>query len=180
MRSYEENRRKFGKRNDTNGIIVQNVLFAGVAFRQNAPLFFKNRLTFRPAAAIIIKLSAIWQPRGGVAHLGERLNGIQEVRGSIPLISTTKKAEAFASAFLLFPFLLPRPANVRGFHPLALVYCRMARRQTARWMPNTTSGAARPQTCMAGESAPITYRVGKFVIKNTGRIKMPSRCTHLG
>ena len=26
---------------------------------------------------------------GGVAHLGERLNGIQEVRGSIPLISTT-------------------------------------------------------------------------------------------
>ena len=29
--------------------------------------------------------------RGGVAHLGERLNGIQEVRGSIPLISTTKK-----------------------------------------------------------------------------------------
>ena len=29
---------------------------------------------------------------GGVAHLGERLNGIQEVRGSIPLISTTRKA----------------------------------------------------------------------------------------
>ncbi len=27
---------------------------------------------------------------GGVAHLGERLNGIQEVRGSIPLISTGK------------------------------------------------------------------------------------------
>ncbi len=25
---------------------------------------------------------------GDVAHLGERLNGIQEVRGSIPLIST--------------------------------------------------------------------------------------------
>ena len=31
---------------------------------------------------------------GGVAQLGERLNGIQEVRGSIPLSSTT---------FLLFP-----------------------------------------------------------------------------
>ena len=28
---------------------------------------------------------------GGVAHLGERLNGIQEVRGSIPLISTKIK-----------------------------------------------------------------------------------------
>ena len=28
--------------------------------------------------------------RGAVAQLGERLNGIQEVRGSIPLSSTTK------------------------------------------------------------------------------------------
>ncbi len=27
---------------------------------------------------------------GGVAHLGERLNGIQEVVGSIPIISTTR------------------------------------------------------------------------------------------
>ena len=29
-----------------------------------------------------------WQ-HGGIAQLGERLNGIQEVSGSIPLISTT-------------------------------------------------------------------------------------------
>ena len=28
---------------------------------------------------------------GGIAQLGERLNGIQEVSGSIPLISTRKK-----------------------------------------------------------------------------------------
>ena len=28
---------------------------------------------------------------GGVAQLGERLNGIQEVRGSIPLASTTRE-----------------------------------------------------------------------------------------
>ena len=27
---------------------------------------------------------------GGIAQLGERLNGIQEVSGSIPLISTKK------------------------------------------------------------------------------------------
>ena len=48
--------------------------------------------------------------RGGVAHLGERLNGIQEVRGSIPLISTKKpvseRMRAFFAAqnkqFLLF------------------------------------------------------------------------------
>ena len=29
---------------------------------------------------------------GGIAQLGERLNGIQEVSGSIPLISTKVKA----------------------------------------------------------------------------------------
>ena len=29
-------------------------------------------------------------PYGGVAHLGERLNGIQEVEGSIPFVSTKK------------------------------------------------------------------------------------------
>ena len=28
---------------------------------------------------------------GGIAQLGERLNGIQEVSGSIPLISTKKQ-----------------------------------------------------------------------------------------
>ena len=31
------------------------------------------------------------QPDGGIAQLGERLNGIQEVSGSIPLISTKTK-----------------------------------------------------------------------------------------
>ena len=30
---------------------------------------------------------------GGIAQLGERLNGIQEVSGSIPLISTKRKTE---------------------------------------------------------------------------------------
>ena len=29
--------------------------------------------------------------RGGIAQLGERLHGMQEVRGSIPLISTLSK-----------------------------------------------------------------------------------------
>ena len=31
-----------------------------------------------------------WSEYGGIAQLGERLNGIQEVSGSIPLISTRK------------------------------------------------------------------------------------------
>ena len=35
-------------------------------------------------------VEAVWQQHmfGGIAQLGERLNGIQEVSGSIPLIST--------------------------------------------------------------------------------------------
>ena len=32
-----------------------------------------------------------WSEYGGIAQLGERLNGIQEVSGSIPLISTNEK-----------------------------------------------------------------------------------------
>ena len=33
-------------------------------------------------------ISEIIDLNGGVAHLGERLNGIQEVVGSIPIVST--------------------------------------------------------------------------------------------
>ena len=39
---------------------------------------------------IIQKLSDAATEYGGIAQLGERLNGIQEVSGSIPLISTRK------------------------------------------------------------------------------------------
>ena len=45
---------------------------------------------------------------GGIAQLGERLNGIQEVSGSIPLISTTFKfrnlliSELFSLYFIIF------------------------------------------------------------------------------
>ena len=47
---------------------------------------------------------------GGVAHLGERLNGIQEVRGSIPLISTKEKErQNVGSGALLF-------LQYRGFY----------------------------------------------------------------
>jgi hypothetical protein len=34
--------------------------------------------------------------RGGIAQLGERLHGMQEVSGSIPLTSTTKKSFALS------------------------------------------------------------------------------------
>ena len=41
---------------------------------------------------------------GGVAHLGERLNGIQEVVGSIPIISTTCGKELDHKVQVLFFF----------------------------------------------------------------------------
>ena len=37
---------------------------------------------------------------GGIAQLGERLNGIQEVSGSIPLISTIRTAQLCGSFFI--------------------------------------------------------------------------------
>lgn len=42
---------------------------------------------------------------GGIAQLGERLNGIQEVSGSIPLISTTLET-AQRCGFFIFSFQL--------------------------------------------------------------------------
>lgn len=42
---------------------------------------------------------------GGIAQLGERLNGIQEVSGSIPLISTTLET-AHRCGFFIFSFQL--------------------------------------------------------------------------
>ena len=41
---------------------------------------------------------------GGIAQLGERLNGIQEVSGSIPLTSTTTAKDLDASRGLFLPF----------------------------------------------------------------------------
>ena len=43
---------------------------------------------------------------GGLAQLGERLHGMQEVSGSIPLFST-KKALYFVGSMVLFFFLKP-------------------------------------------------------------------------
>ena len=44
---------------------------------------------------------------GGIAQLGERLNGIQEVSGSIPLISTNNVKSLETNGFKAFflPFL---------------------------------------------------------------------------
>jgi hypothetical protein len=45
------------------------------------------RLPLIQVERVAIRLAS---PVGAVAQLGERLNGIQEVRGSIPLGSTSK------------------------------------------------------------------------------------------
>ena len=37
----------------------------------------------------MVRYNNIRRQRGGIAQLGERLNGIQEVAGSIPTTSTT-------------------------------------------------------------------------------------------
>ena len=49
---------------------------------------------------------------GGLAQLGERLHGMQEVSGSIPLFST-KKALYFVGSTVLFFFI---PAKRSGVH----------------------------------------------------------------
>ena len=58
---------------------------------------------------------------GGLAQLGERLHGMQEVSGSIPLFST-KKALYFVGSMVLFFLLKPilegciaSPAYLLGF-----------------------------------------------------------------
>ena len=56
-------------------------------------VFWKTLLTKGFSIAIIRKLSDAASKYGGIAQLGERLNGIQEVSGSIPLISTTRSCE---------------------------------------------------------------------------------------
>ena len=52
--------------------------------------FLKKPIDIFANHVIIQKLSDTATKYGGIAQLGERLNGIQEVSGSIPLISTRK------------------------------------------------------------------------------------------
>ena len=54
--------------------------------------FEKTQKTIDKYVPHCYNVKAVWQQTeyGGIAQLGERLNGIQEVSGSIPLISTTE------------------------------------------------------------------------------------------
>ena len=65
--------------------------------------FFKNPIDIFMKHVIIQKLSDSATEFGGIAQLGERLNGIQEVSGSIPLISTkSREIYSISRLFLYF------------------------------------------------------------------------------
>jgi len=66
---------------------LQNRCTTTVLTRQPASPSYHDRAAFPPLASLRV---AVYTPRtgGAIAQLGERLNGIQEVGGSIPLGST--------------------------------------------------------------------------------------------
>ena len=64
-------------------------------------MYLKNHKIF-PSKDLLFLSSCvnILIVRGGVAQLGECLNGIQEVVGSIPIVSTTNKTALFSRLWL--------------------------------------------------------------------------------
>ena len=78
--------------------------FAEVKISQFSPVPGKPvRNSFNKNLLHQAKHSPIVSPRhGGVAQLGERLTGSQEVRGSIPLVSTIVNAKAFGKPEAFF------------------------------------------------------------------------------
>ena len=94
--------------------------FAGKLFLK----FLKKPIDISANHVIIQKLSGTATKYGGIAQLGERLNGIQEVSGSIPLISTRNTAfhyemRCFSNFLAFFVFLGQQKVNrISRFCPL--------------------------------------------------------------
>ena len=82
-------------------------------------VFAKTGLTGQSLSAILSKLSRKTRTSGGLAQLGERLHGMQEVTGSIPVFSTTKAATLVAAFFFYLAY------NIKGTGAFASVpfYC---------------------------------------------------------
>ena len=80
------------------------------------------------------------EERGGIAQLGERLHGMQEVRGSIPLVSTIS---TFTDAReILHPFFCNK-------YPPAMrvdIYCKKTHRCAMRISPMVRLGGFEPST----------------------------------
>ena len=87
--------------------------FAEVKISQFSPVPGKPvRKSFNKNLLHQAKHSPIVSPRhGGVAQLGERLTGSQEVRGSILLVSTIVNAKAFGIPKAFFHAKKPRATN---------------------------------------------------------------------
>ena len=93
---------------------------SNTSISQKTDLVFKHFLPERlkfpldkfTPCAIIQKLSDSTIEFGGIAQLGERLNGIQKVSGSIPLISTkTTNRKVKNLAVLSYPEVLMHPTQ---------------------------------------------------------------------
>ena len=97
---------------------------------------------------------------GGIAQLGERLNGIQEVSGSIPLISTTQTGEVFASP--VFSFY----AAFRPLHPPPNKAAKALRSRSPSPAaadapesgPTARKAAPQPASMRVGRNEPPTHR----------------------
>ena len=66
--------------------------------------FEKKLLTTLLSAGIITHVVRDDTGYGGLAQLGERLHGMQEVSGSIPLFSTKKTLHSLCGVFLFCTF----------------------------------------------------------------------------
>ena len=69
--------------------------------------FEKKLLTTLLSAGIITHVVRDGTGYGGLAQLGERLHGMQEVSGSIPLFSTKKTLHSLCGVFLFCTFVSP-------------------------------------------------------------------------
>ena len=60
---------------------------------------------------------------GGVAHLGERLNGIQEVVGSIPIVSTKKQRTGLGKTSVKSSSFFKRVTNTQNIFGAGQLAC---------------------------------------------------------
>ena len=122
--------------------------------------FLQKSLTTPRRFAILYSVAERQQTRGGVAHLGERLNGIQEVRGSIPLISTTnlqQKSVPIGHGLLFVMGILAR-ARLQNRRPLCLHTGAAAK---AHGCPRLCRGDGQPSPRMR-RKLPSEARAGNF------------------
>ena len=119
-----------------------------------------------PAPELLYSTSS----HGGVAQLGERLTGSQEVRGSIPLVSTLAKQRGPASVGPLFCY------RCRGSNPVRGAELRQPRERlpsVARKARSAAAGGFRGAESGSPSSPPlqnreVRLRSGLFFVTGAG------------